>query len=362
MFEYRVNMDPTIKLKKRYNIIRHAGAIYAMSQYYELYPEDDEMRSAIERAGKYLRDEAIGPVSSNKDMLAVWSKPEINNSGKPLQAKLGGTGLGLIALLSIEKFHPGFTSLSDLQKLGNFIVYMQKEDGSFNSKYIPDEGGRSDKWGSLYYPGEAALGLLMLDEVDPTGLWIERAIKALEYLAKNWRGKSSVPVDHWTLLATSELMVNKNIDKVNINIELLINHTLQLCEIILNEQKINTLDSKLDGGFMFDGRITPTSIRLEGLLSALSFLPGDDIIVKEIEDAVHRGISFLLRAQVKQSSFAGGFPRAVGKIDLNTPAIKKFNRRATEVRIDYVQHALSAMIGYIQYINNDKKKTTLLNL
>ena len=72
MFEYRVNMDPTIKLKKRYNIIRHAGAIYAMSQYYELYPEDDEMRSAIERAGKYLRDEAIGPVSSNKDMLAVW--------------------------------------------------------------------------------------------------------------------------------------------------------------------------------------------------------------------------------------------------------------------------------------------------
>lgn len=239
---------------------------------------------------------------------------------------------------------------------------MQKEDGSFNSKYIPDEGGRSDKWGSLYYPGEAALGLLMLDEVDPTGLWIERAIKALEYLAKNWRGKSSVPVDHWTLLATSELMVNKNIDKVNINIELLINHTLQLCEIILNEQKINTLDSKLDGGFMFDGRITPTSIRLEGLLSALSFLPGDDIIVKEIEDAVHRGISFLLRAQVKQSSFAGGFPRAIGKIDMNTPTIIKFNRRATEVRIDYVQHALSAMIGYIQYINNDKKKTTLLNL
>jgi len=91
------------------------------------------MRSAIERAGKYLRDKAIEPVSGNQEMLAVWSKPQVNNSGKPLQAKLGGAGLGLVALLSIEKFHPGFTPLSDLRKLGRFIIYMQKDDGmSYN--------------------------------------------------------------------------------------------------------------------------------------------------------------------------------------------------------------------------------------
>ena len=95
-------------------------------------------------------------------MLAVWSEPEVNRSGKPLQAKLGGTGLGLVALLSLENIQPGFTPLADLQALGRFTVYMQKEDGSFYSKYIPSAGGRWDEWQSLFYPGEAALGLLML--------------------------------------------------------------------------------------------------------------------------------------------------------------------------------------------------------
>ena len=31
MFEYRINVDPTIEVTERYNILRHAGALYAMS-------------------------------------------------------------------------------------------------------------------------------------------------------------------------------------------------------------------------------------------------------------------------------------------------------------------------------------------
>ena len=160
MFEYRINMDPMVGVKDKYNILRHAGTIYAMSMYYEGYP-DENIRSAIERAGRYLRDESILPISGKDNMLAVWSKPEVNGSGGPPQIKLGGNGLGLVALLSIEKISPGFTPLPDLKALGQFIIYMQKEDGSFYSKYIPSMGGRQDEWQSLYYPGEAALGLLM---------------------------------------------------------------------------------------------------------------------------------------------------------------------------------------------------------
>lgn len=102
MFEYRINTDPTIEVKQKYNILRHAGTIYAMSQYLELYPNDKEIRTAIEQAGRYLQNKAIEQVPGKKEMLAVWSKPEINNSGRPLEVKLGGTGLGLVALLSIE--------------------------------------------------------------------------------------------------------------------------------------------------------------------------------------------------------------------------------------------------------------------
>jgi len=355
MFEYRVNMDPSIKVKRKYNILRHAGAIYAMSQYLELYPQDYEMRSAIERAGKYLRDKAIEPVSGNQEMLAVWSKPQVNNSGKPLQAKLGGSGLGLVALLSIEKFHPGFTPLPDLKKLGRFIVYMQKQDGSFYSKYIPSEGGRQDRWKSIYYPGEAALGLLMLYEKDPSEIWADSAYKALEYLAKSSQSKDSVQVDHWALLATEKMLSAKNFDLTQPQTHLLLNHAVLICETIVDEQIISHYYPYFRGGFSIDGRITPTSIRLEGLLATTSFIPLQYRQLLGIDRAIHRGMSFLLNAQIKDGEHAGAYTRALMKIDQNSDDINKFNRRVTGIRIDYIQHALSAMIGYANFLDSHPK-------
>ena len=351
MFEYRINLDPTIKVKRKYNILRHAGAIYAISQYLELYPQDREMRYAIERAGKYLRDEAIEPVSDKENMLAVWSKPQVNNRGKPLQAKLGGTGLGLVALLSIEIFHPGFTSLPDLRKLGRCIVYMQKEDGSFYSKYIPSEGGLQDRWKSLYYPGEAALGLLMLYEKDPSEIWADSAYKALEYLAKSSQSKDTVQVDHWALLATERILSSKNFFLTQSQTDLLQNHAVRICDTILDEQIISHYHPDFRGGFSMDGRVTPTSIRLEGLLAASSFIPLQYRELSGIDSAIHRGMSFLLNAQIKDGKYAGAYPRALKKIDQNSDDIKQFNRRVTEIRIDYIQHALSAMIGYENFLD-----------
>ena len=354
MFEYRINMDPAIKVKKRYNILRHAGTIYSMSMYYRLQP-DINMYSAIKRAGTYLKDKSIGPIPGKNGMLAVWSKPEVNQSNKPFQAKLGGTGLGLVALLSIEKIHPGFTPLSDLQSLGQFIVYMQKKDGSFYSRYIPSMEGRLDNWQSLYYPGEAALGLIMLYERDGSSIWIESAAKALQYLARSRKNSTNIPSDHWALLATEKILSLKNSNELPVSRKLLISHAIQICEAILKTQIKNTLQSKYNGGFAKDGRTTPTSTRLEGLQAVLSFIPPEHEMHKRIDLAVSAGISFLLRAQIKEGKFMGAFPRAVAKINQNAPSADKFNRRATEVRIDYVQHALSGLIQYVNRIDNKKK-------
>ncbi len=354
MFEYRINMDPTIKVrKKRYNILRHAGTIYAMCDYYQLKP-DVNIRDAIERAGRYLH-KSILPIPESDDISAVWSVLEVIFSGFPLQAKLGGTGLGLVALLSIEKIRPGFTPLSDLQSLGRFIVYMQKEDGSFYSKYIPSMGGRWDKWQSLYYPGEAALGLLMLYDKDSSDIWIEAAAKVLAYLANNRENIAEVPADHWALLATEKLLTLVSYDTLPVSRDLLINHAIQICDTILVSQIEYIERPEYDGGFSEDGRTTPTAIRLEGLLAALTFLPPDHEMRKRIVAAVHRGISFLLRAQVGEGKFVGAFPRAVNKMDQDNPDADTFNRRATEVRIDYVQHALSAMIQYLHLMENEKR-------
>jgi hypothetical protein len=346
-FEYRINMDPAVKVEDEYNILRHAGAIYAMCLYQERYP-DKKMRSAIERAGNYLKNESIYPIMGHQDVLAIWSKPEVNRSNNPLQAKLGGTGLGLLALLCIENVHPGFTPLSDLQALGQFLVYMQKQDGSFYSMYIPSMGGRRDEWQSLYYPGEAALGLLMLYQKDPSDVWFESAVKALAYLARHPRAGSNLPPDHWALLATSKLLSLAARDKLPVPRKLLIGRAIQICNTILESQAKSRRNPVYDGSFSKVGRTMPTATRLEGLLATLAFLPPEnDEERKRIEIAVPHAIDFLLRAQVKEGRFAGAFPGVIRKINPRIPNAEKFNRKATEVMIDYVQHALSAMLGYL---------------
>ena len=94
-FVYRVNLDPAVIVEPRYNVVRHAGALYAMGMYHER-TGNEQVRRAMERAGKYLREKWIAPLPDRDDLLAVWSRPEIEHTGDPLEAKLGGTGLDVV--------------------------------------------------------------------------------------------------------------------------------------------------------------------------------------------------------------------------------------------------------------------------
>jgi len=346
-FRYRINVNKGVKLKPRYNLLRHTGTIYALASYDQDYP-GELTRSALKRSTRFLKETAIGSVPGRNDLLAVWSHPQITLGGKPLQAKLGGTGIGLVALLSVEKRIPGTTPLEYLRKMGEFLLYMQNSDGSFYSKYIPKKGGKDDSWTSLYYPGEAALGLVMLYERDPSLKWLQAAADSIAYLAKKRSGAKLVEADHWALLATARLLPLYDRCRQPIPRHAIVNHAVQICESILNGKPANYDSWQRNGSFTEDGRTTPTAIRLEGLLSALGFLPEErSYLRRQIIFAISKGIQFLLRSQIQSGEHAGGIPRAIQKLPKDHPQwTRSFNRRATEVRIDYVQHALSAMLGY----------------
>ena len=67
-----------------------------------------------------------------------------------------------------------------------------------------------------------------------------------------------------------------------------------------------------------------------------------------VRAAVDQGLDFLLRAQVAEGPYAGGMPQAIARLpDDGTTATRRFNAQATEIRIDYVQHSLSAMVQYL---------------
>jgi hypothetical protein len=107
-FTYRVHLDPKASVEPRYNILRHAGAIYAMVDSQKRHPKP-ATKAAILRAARFLQTHCIGQVAGNPKILAVWSSPDIAPNVAERQAKLGGAGLGLIALLSVERIEPGFT-------------------------------------------------------------------------------------------------------------------------------------------------------------------------------------------------------------------------------------------------------------
>jgi len=343
-FAYEINLDPTVTPDPEYNMLRHAGTIYALAAYYRWQPAEPTL-DAMRRAADFLKRMSIDRVPEDGDMLAVWSHPEINLTDNPLTAKLGGTGLGLVALTTIEQIQPGTTPLDDLQRLGRFIVFMQKDDGSFYAKYIPSEGGRSDRFVSLYYPGEAALGLLMLYELDPSPVWFGAAAKCIDYLARLRAGKRTVEADHWALLATAKLLELAKRDNLPIDREAAMRHATGVCNSILAGIPRYPLHLAADGCLTSDGRTCPTATRLEGLLAALTFLPESDAPLRaRIAETVGPGIAFLVRAQTTSGQDEGAIPCVIARPNDGSPQTR--DPSETAVRIDYVQHATSAMIEF----------------
>jgi hypothetical protein len=243
---------------------------------------------------------------------------------------------------------PALTPLDDLQRLGQFLLYMQKDDGGFYSKYLPHAGGRDEQWTSLYYPGEAALGLVMLYERDHQPQWLDAALRALDYLARLREGRTTVEADHWAILATARLQhVCAEVDGGLLTTRLQ-QHVVQIAESMLAERPPHPPRSSLHGCFTDDGRTTPTATRLEGLLAALEVVPDNQHDLRtRMRSAITDGIEFLLRAYLPSGEHHGAMPRAIATLPPGHAAhSRSFNRRATEVRIDYAQHALSAMLAF----------------
>ncbi len=311
-----------------YNLLRHNGAIYSLGLSYHRQPNDEVLES-MKRAVDFLKSKAIGPVPDSDaqitdddnvyekqphipNLLAAWETNAVtgDDDGKPT-AKLGGAGLALIALVSLNEILPGTTDLDYMRQLGSFIRYMQHDDGSFTCRYKPHKGGKDDSWTSLYYPGEAALGLLYLASVEDNdeyrNKWVETATKALLYLETLRRTQklSHVEPDHWALLATARLL--PLLDKTTSDYWRVYQHGVKVVQSMLSVLTSEELVQNR-GCHTADGRTCPTATRLEGLLAALTFVEKDELFVVDWEPRVELlrdrmlyfiqlGVDFLLQSQ-----------------------------------------------------------------
>jgi hypothetical protein len=353
-FVYLRHRDRYVYYGKKYNLLRHAGSMYSLAEYQKLRPSK-ELADLLVRTAGYLR-RFIKPVpKAGSEARAILTYPGLLGMGpsgaKPF-AKLGGSGLGLVALASVESLSPGTVPLEELRGLGHFIRFMQTPEGRFYSKYYPRQGYET-KWVSLYYPGEACLGLLMLYDLDPDPRWLDAAVRGLGHLARTRKGVRNVPADHWALIATAKLLPKLNrLADPPVGRQELIDHATQILKVMLAQQKTKWRDPCIIGSFLNDARTTPTATRLEGLLAALRFLPENmSELRSRLEHACDIGIAFLVHHQIRDGALKGGIPRAAHTLR-QSKKNEKFNKRVGEVRIDYVQHALSAMMEYQELLTS----------
>ena len=335
-FVYNSNVDPEIKYSNvRYNALRHAGTLYSM-YLCEKYLQNYTLQEKRYQASEYFVKRYIKEVLPNK--YAVVSDMKEEKLTSP-QAKLGGSGLALIGLSNL--YPDGKIDLKILRGLGDFIIYMQKPDGSFYSKFLVDKIKKDENFVSLYYPGEACLGLLYLNEVDPQEKWVKSAKKGLLYLADLRKDKGSdVPFDHWAMLATRKLFETSNNGLLPGEKLLLQKHAEQMANSILNKQ---ILEEKYQyrGAFSKNVRLCSIGTIMEGLVAI--YYCTDDVQLKgRVLTALDLGTKFLSRYQVKEGETRGGIP---------TSAYWKLPNaedKTKVIRIDNVQHVLSAWITYMQ--------------
>lgn len=118
IYEYLPSQN---KKSPRYNMLRHAGTIYAMLEVFGL-TKDPGMLTCARKGLKYLTGR-IEPVQ----IAGQESRVLVENDS----IKLGGNGLSIIALAKYCEVTRSQTYVSLMQDLAKWMVQQQREDGWF---------------------------------------------------------------------------------------------------------------------------------------------------------------------------------------------------------------------------------------
>jgi hypothetical protein len=339
IYSYQPKTD---KVTNEYNILRHAGTIYAMLELYEITRES-ELLEATKRAISYMVETffcpyplEIKPLST----LAINQQP-LTCVVEDGYAKLGGNALAILALAKYTEVCKDSQYLPDITALGRWIQAVQRPNGSFgvHKQSYPD--GKVSSFECRFYPGEAILAMTRLYPLDKNESWLDTASDAANDLINERDGNlpiEKLPHDHWLLYGLNELYRYRP-QKIYLE------RTQQIASAIIESQNQASVIPLERGSFnQPPTSTTATATRSEGLLAAYELVKdyGEEELAQRILAAVRLAISFQLQAQFRRESamYLPSPPRAVGG----------FHRHQLnfEVRIDYVQHNLSSILGLLK--------------
>jgi hypothetical protein len=301
LFLYRYRDGSRDPMPPHYNALRHFGASWAMLDVASGVDDLTDVADAAHRAAQRGL-EAFAKPFGNDDRLCLVDAGKI---------KLGGNGLALLAIEKALQRVPDSPLRDAAAGLAAFIISQQRADGDFvHTRQFPI--GVELDFRSNYYTGQALLGLFCATGMTGDRRCADAALHSLAGLAARDYGVAER--SHWMMYA------------------------LERAVGVADDSRWRDLARKIAA------RITAmpeTELRLEAAplacncealvvwnrISERSADPAD----QELRPLAKRVLRRMLRKLLALQTRDGGF-----RASASNP----------EIRIDYIQHAISALVGY----------------
>jgi hypothetical protein len=312
---------------------------------------------ALARAARYTGQEKYA-VRATQAVVTLLSDTQVDaNDAQVRSTRLPHAAInrlaaaGLLVLAIHELPDPQDDLLQQSEQLCNYIRKMQRDDGSLClTDNLLDAKAVDDPEGINYYPGEALYGLMRSQQHRPAKWKTEVVSKALGFYRPYWQKNKSLAFVPWqtaayaeAYLATKEQAFADFVNEMND----------WLCGLQYGPDPRRAL---WVGGFMgYDGgkaveaapQVSSASYA-ESLAEAcrVARQTGDVARHRRYSEALERCLQFLATLQYTEGNtqhFATWYrPRLVGAFHAS--------EQDGNLRIDYTQHCLSAMVQYLVHV------------
>ncbi|MEA3557870.1 MAG: hypothetical protein U9R75_01320 [Candidatus Thermoplasmatota archaeon] len=308
----------------KYNVLRHSATTYSLALIFKYTRDPDHYNCTISTLNYVLsRYMASGEIDGTRVAYIV----------KNGYAKLGGAALTVLAVSEVEKLDPFAHYETELSLLGEFILKMQKDDGSFQCFHLSKENEHSD-----YYPGEAMLALARLYDAKKDTRYLEALEKGFKhynpYFGNRYSAYSPWAVE--AMVYTSQWIENSSYVEYCYD-------TADSCRAGQNLPE-RTSEDKLIGSWGSNPTSASAS-KIEAVIDSylLAKRLNDTEEEKRFKASSELGARFLMNFQFDEEEaklfpsperVVGGFPQSYENSD---------------IRIDQVQHAVVVLAKLMVY-------------
>jgi hypothetical protein len=328
--------DP--KRPRPYSLPRHAGTTYFLAEAYRITGEE-WLREPIERAFRQMVElvDQGGCTGRTGDGAEFGCVHQLEDRF----AGLGSTALAVVALCEYRRATGDGRYDQLTRRLAEWILMMQRPDGSFRHRYDVKAAEPDEKAHLLYFAGEAALALARMHAVYGDQRYrvaTERALDDLVGFYDFFAGGFFYGEEHWTCIAAEAAWPALRHARYR-----------EFCDgyaEFLRRQQVRAGDwdefDDLAGTYGVTPFIvpnnTPVGSRSEAMISSYLLGGYHGRRSEPLRRQILRSMEYALRHQIRDDSAFWVSQKAHGLGAFTASPLDPM------VRIDYVQHIGSAMI------------------